>query len=174
MRITSAANVDISGDINAVNNIYLASTIYHEGDVNTYMQFHANDQWRVVTGATEMLEINNSYILAGANTVGKVHTDTNQGAGTHTPNLYVYNSFVWTLTGNITLGNPSTEITGMSGVFVFIHSGAGRTVSLGNQYKTVGGAGLTLSGAAGAVDLVPYFVRAGGIINLGTPQLAFA
>jgi len=174
MRITSAANVDISGDINAVNNIYLASTIYHEGDVNTYMQFHANDQWRVVTGATEMLEINNSYILAGANTVGKVHTDTNQGAGTHTPNLYVYNSFVWTLTGNITLGNPSTEIAGMSGVFVFIHSGAGRTVSLGNQYKTVGGAGLTLSGAAGAVDLVPYFVRAGGIINLGTPQLAFA
>ena len=34
--------------------------IVHAGDTNTYMQFHAADQWRVVTGNTERLEVNNT------------------------------------------------------------------------------------------------------------------
>ena len=33
---------------------------YHDGDTNTYIQFHAADQWRVVTGGTERLEVNNT------------------------------------------------------------------------------------------------------------------
>jgi hypothetical protein len=85
-----------------------------------------------------------------------------------------YNSFVWTLNGNLTLGNPGDEVAGMSGVFIFIHSGAGRTVSLSSDWETAGGAGLTLSGSSGAVDIVPYFVQSSGNILLGTPQLAFA
>ncbi len=169
----NGSSLTINGNLNNVTDIYLDDQILHTGDTDTYLQFHAANQFRVVTGGTEMLEVNDSYVLLGSNTVGKVHTDTSQ-SGTQTPNFFVYNSFVWTLTGNLTLGNPSTEVTGMSGVFVFIHSGAGRTVSLGSQYRTPGGAGLTLSGTSGAVDLVPYFVRAGGIINLGTPQLAFS
>jgi hypothetical protein len=127
----------------------------------------------VAVSLTEIMKLNRTNVTLYRNSVGNVHTAGSK-TGTQTPDLSFYNSFVWTLTGNITLANPTTEITGMSGVFVFIHSGAGRTVSLGTQYRTVGGAGLTLSGAAGAVDLVPYFVRAGGIINLGTPQLGFA
>ena len=82
-----------------------------------------------------------------------------------------YQNFVWTLTGNITLANPTTEVVGMSGVFIFIHSGAARTVSLGTDWKTEGGAGLTLSAAAGAVDIVPYFVQSTNNILLGAPQL---
>ena len=34
--------------------------IIHTGDTNTYMQFHAGDQWRVVVGGTERLEVKNS------------------------------------------------------------------------------------------------------------------
>ena len=34
--------------------------IIHTGDTNTYMQFHAADQWRVVVGGTERLEVKNS------------------------------------------------------------------------------------------------------------------
>ena len=166
------AGVNINGNLNAVDDIYLADQILHEGDTDTYMQFHAANQWRVVTGGTEMLEVNDSYVLLGANTVGSVETASKTGAVT--PNLHVYNSFVWTLTGNITLNNPTTEGGGMSGVFIFIHSGAGRTVSLGTDWETAGGAGLTLSSTAGAVDIVPYFVQATGEILLGTPQLAFA
>jgi hypothetical protein len=166
------AGVNINGNLNAVDDIYLADQILHEGDTDTYMQFHAANQWRVVTGGTEMLEVNDSYLLLGANSVGSVETASKTGSVT--PNLYIYNSFVWTLTGNITLNNPTTEVAGQSGVFVFIHSGAGRTVSLGTDWETAGAAGLTLSGASGAVDIVPYYVQASGNILLGTPQLAFA
>ena len=136
------------------------------------MQFFAQNAWCVVTGNTQMLEVNDNYTLLSANSVGAVQT-TNV-ASSISPNMHVYNSFVLTLTGNISLTNPSTEVTGMSGVFVFIHSGGGRTVSLGTDYKTVGGAGLTLSGTSGAVDIVPYYVRSSGNIILGTPQLAFS
>jgi hypothetical protein len=47
-----------------MNVIYLDNGIFHNGDTNTYIQFHAADQWRVVTGGTERLEVNNSAITA--------------------------------------------------------------------------------------------------------------
>ncbi len=81
-----------------------------------------------------------------------------------------------TLTGAVTLSNPTTESTGQSGFIVFIQDGTGgRTVSpSGTDYETVGGGGITLSSAASARDLVPYVVSASGSILLGTPQLAFS
>ena len=113
----------------------------------------------------------------GIDISGSVVADTQTAGsitGSQTPDMSTYQNFVWTLTGNITLANPTTEKVGQTGFFVFIHSGGARTVSLGTQYRTVGGAGLTLSSTSGAVDFVPYAVRASGIINLGTPQLAFS
>jgi hypothetical protein len=41
-------------------NLYVDSAIYSVGDTNTYTQFHASDQWRVVTGGTERIEANSS------------------------------------------------------------------------------------------------------------------
>ena len=43
-----------------------------------------------------------------------------------------------------------------------------------NPGGAAGGAGLTISTAANAVDVIPYFVKASGSIQLGAPQLAFA
>jgi len=40
--------------------IYGCDQIFHHGDTNTYMQFHASDQWRVVVGGSERLEVKNS------------------------------------------------------------------------------------------------------------------
>jgi hypothetical protein len=167
------SSLNINGNINAVDDITLAGSVYHEGDTDSYFGFHAANEWRVVTGGTEMLEVNNSYINLGANTRGSVQV-TNV-ASSISPNLNTYNSFVLTLTGNINITNPSTEQPGMSGVFIIIQDGTGgRTVSLGTDYETAGGAGLTLSTAANAVDIVPYFVQSSGNILLGTPQLAFS
>jgi hypothetical protein len=45
-----------------LNEIYINDRIRHNGDTNTYMEFHAADQWRVVTGGSERLEVNNSQI----------------------------------------------------------------------------------------------------------------
>ena len=44
--------------------IYGCDQIFHHGDTNTYMQFHASDQWRVVVGNTERLEVTNGTITA--------------------------------------------------------------------------------------------------------------
>jgi hypothetical protein len=61
--------MNINGDINAVDNIYLANTIYHEGDTNNYFQFHAADQQRHVVAGTERLEIKNTspHVLVTGN-----------------------------------------------------------------------------------------------------------
>ena len=88
---------------------------------------------------------------------------------------FTYQNFILTATGNVTLANPSTEAAGQSGIIVFIQDGTGsRTLSLGTDYETAGGAGLTISTATNAVDIIPYFVKASGSIQLGAPQLAFA
>ena len=69
----------------------------------------------------------------------------------------------------------STEQTGQSGIIVFIQDGTGgRTLSLGSDYETAAAGGITLSTAADAVDIVPYFVQSAGNILLGAVQKAFA
>ena len=84
-------------------------------------------------------------------------------------------NFVLTFTGNVTLANPSTEQVGQSGIICCIQDGTGsRTLSLGTDYETAGGAGITLSTAANSVDIIPYFVKASGSIQLGAVQLAFS
>ena len=63
----------------------------------------------------------------------------------------------------------------MAGVFVFKQdSTGGHTMSLGSEYKTAGGSGITLSTAADAVDIVPYFVEVTGTVYLGAATKAFA
>ena len=106
--------------------------------------------------------------------VANTDTDTTN-TGSVTLDFSANQNFVLTLTGNVTLANPSDETVGQSGFIVFIQDGTGgRTVSLGTDYETAGGAGLTLSSAASATDIVPYVVAASGRILLGAPQLAFA
>ena len=105
---------------------------------------------------------------------GSTDTDTSN-TGSVTLNFTTNQNFVLTLTGNVTLANPSTETVGQSGFITFIQdSTGGRTVALGTDYETAGGAGLTLTSTASATDIVPYVVVASGRILLGTPQLAFA
>jgi hypothetical protein len=112
--------------------------------------------------------------LTAARGIGDTQTASITGATTL--DFATYQNFVLTLTGAVTLSNPTTESTGQSGFIVFIQDGTGgRTVSpSGTDYETVGGGGITLSSAASARDLVPYVVSASGSILLGTPQLAFS
>ena len=71
--------------------------------------------------------------------------------------------------------NPSTETVGQSGFIACIQDGTGsRTLSLGTDYETAGAAGITLSTAASATDLIPYVVVAANRILLGQPQKSFS
>ena len=105
---------------------------------------------------------------------GSTLTDTTN-TGNVTLDFATYQNFVLTLTGNVTLVNPTTEAVGQSGFIVLIQDGTGsRTLSLGTDYETAAGGGITLSTAASTTDIVPYIVAASGRILLGAPQLAFS
>ena len=106
--------------------------------------------------------------------VGKTDTATSN-SGSVTLDFDANQNFVLTLTGNVTLANPSTEKVGQSGFIVCIQDGTGsRTLTLGTDYESVGGSGITLSTAASATDVVPYVVAAANRVLLGAPLLAFS
>ena len=142
-------NLDVNG-----NSIVSTSN----GDIN----LTPNGTGRIVLGnasvtATETATISTSKTL---------DFDTNQ-------------NFILTLgSGANTLANPTTEASniGQTGVMIFIQpsSGSAGTVSLGTDYETVGGGGLTLSSTNSAYDVVPYMIKAENSILLGSPSLAFS
>ena len=108
--------------------------------------------------------------------VATTATDTDAtNTGSITLDFSANQNFVLTLTGNVTLANPSTEAVGQSGFIACIQDGTGsRTLSLGTDYETAAAAGITLTTTASATDLIPYLVIASNRILLGAPQLAFA
>ena len=122
----------------------------------------------------DQLKIGGKPIAFTNAAVGKTDTDTSN-SGSVTLDFDANQNFVLTLTGNVTLANPTTEKVGQSGFIAFIQDGTGsRTVTLGTDYETAAGAGLTLTSTASATDLVPYVIVAANRVLLGTPQLAFS
>ena len=85
-------------------------------------------------------------------------------------------NFVITMGGNITSLTATNETANQTGFIIFIQdSSGGRTVSPNSSdFKEVGGAGITLSSAGNAVDVVPYICKGANDILLGNPQLAFS
>jgi len=66
-RYYDADNNNYYGDFaskSIMNQIGLDDYIEHNGDTNTYIQFNAEDSWRVVTGGSARLLVNNSYVRA--------------------------------------------------------------------------------------------------------------
>jgi hypothetical protein len=153
-----ASTIDLNNAANTENMI----TAVEDGAVTLY---HDNAA-KIATTATG-IQITGTALAT---------TDTDaSNTGTVTLDFAANQNFVLTLTGDVTLDNPTTEQVGQSGFIVFIQDGTGsRTVSLGTDYETAAGAGLALSSAASATDVVPYIVAGDGRILLGTPQLAFA
>ena len=71
-RLEMANTLDMNNnDIAGVNNIF------HHGESDTYIGFHAVDQWRVVTGGSERLEVNNSAVTVSNKLVGKINEVNN-------------------------------------------------------------------------------------------------
>ena len=122
----------------------------------------------------DQLKIGGKPIAFTNAAVGKTDTDTSN-SGNVTLDFDANQNFVLTLTGNVTLDNPTTEKVGQSGFIVCIQDGTGsRTLTLGTDYESVGGSGITLSTAASATDVIPYVVAASNRVLLGSPLLAFS
>ncbi len=182
---TGATNVDIVGDVTA-------STVNADGDTaaadNAAMGY-TSAEGLILTGqgsSTDVTIKNDAdatvFSIATGTTTGtfagtvlaKTDTDTSN-TGNVVLDFTANQNFVLTLTGNVTLDNPTTEQVGQAGVIVCIQDGTGsRTLSFGTDYETAGGSGITLSTAADAVDVLPYFVKAAGSIQIGAVQKAFS
>ena len=189
---TGTTNVTVVGNVTAGGDLISTGTVNPAGDTSSSDAAavgYTAAEGLILTGqgSTSDVTIKNDadatvFSIATGTTTGtfagtvlaKTDTDTSN-TGNVTLDFTANQNFVLTLTGNVTLDNPSTEQVGQAGVIVFIQDGTGsRTVTLGTDYETAAGAGLTLSTAASAVDIVPYFVKAANSIQLGAPQLAFS
>jgi hypothetical protein len=132
----------------------------------------------VTDDGSDTVEITLADVLTGVTILPSLYTE--DITGSTELNFAIYDSFTLTLIGNAVLSNPSSLYEGKSGYIAFIQDGTGsRTVTLGTDFETVGGSGLTLSSAADTTDLVPYFIAAApgsgpNRILLGAPQLAFS
>ena len=73
-----------------VEDIGLQDRIYHDGDTDTYMQFHAADQWRVVTGGTERFEVNNNTSTFLTKVLVAGTHDLQVGDGTGNDRILIY------------------------------------------------------------------------------------
>ena len=158
------------------------TTLTMTGDVETtddfYVVYQGMAKQTVTPAASTNLSITD-LTLSGELALAKAVQGTTLTDATNTGNITLdfdtYQNFVLTLTGNVTLINPTTEAVGQVGSIVLIQDGTGsRTLSLGTDYESVGGSGITLSTAASATDMIPYVVAASNRILLGAPQLAFS
>jgi len=152
---------------------YFNNNIKFSGDVKVGSATITEDT------SNNQLKINDQVVSFGKTTIGStqiVASDTFKGATDSVLlDFNTFQNFIITLDGSITLANPSTENVGQTGIMVFIQDGSGsRALTLGGDYESVGGSGITLSTGANAVDILPYMVVAANRIALGAPQLAFA
>ena len=152
---------------------YFNNNIKFSGDVKVGSATITEDT------TNNQLRINDQVVSFGKTTIGAtqiVNSDTFAGATDSV--LLDFNSFqnfIITLEGNVTLANPTTENVGQTGVMVFIQDSSGsRSLTLGGDYESVGGSGITLSTGANEVDILPYMVVAANSNALGAQQLAFA
>jgi hypothetical protein len=156
LKIGSGNQVDILGTAETL------ATFVDDGAVSLYH----NNGVKIATTATG--------IQVTGTALATTDTDTSN-TGSVTLDMETNQNFILTFTGNVTLANPTTEQVGQSGIIVCIQDGTGsRTLSLGTDYETAAAGGITLSTAANAVDIIPYFVQSASNILLGAVQKAFA
>ena len=145
-----------------------------DGNESNFLYAVEGGDIRLYHAGSEKLATTATGVSITGTVVATTTTDASN-TGNVTLDFAANQNFVLTLQGATTLVNPSTEQVGQSGFITFIQDGTGgRTVALGTDYETAGAAGITLSTAASATDIVPYVVVAANRILLGTPQLAFS
>ena len=129
--LRSDADDSTSSTITFSNDIVVGDQIIHDGDTDTYMQFHNANEWRVVTGGTERLEVTDSALTSAVNmeapllhstggtfaaaadtstTAGLVLDSGSQILGQDAANNYLRNLLKWTSSSTIDIGQGSTSL----------------------------------------------------------------
>jgi hypothetical protein len=131
-----------------------------------YTRFYNGTNWSAWTQTSDIIQ---SWTAAQR---GVITTLTD--AATVTPNFNTTNNFSWTIGGNRTLAAPSNQVAGQSGIITITQDGTGgRVITWNAAYKFANGVKPSLSTAAGAVDLVAYYVLStGNVICSFIPAVA--
>lgn len=157
----------------------LGGTALIAGDIAGTLSEHtlrynlANTRWELLNPKGPQLGSNTfsgTQTITGTLVVSGAATFTGQTSsaevalpavtGTVTLDLSTGNNFGGTLTGNITLANPSNAVSGQSGAIRFTQDGTGsRTIAFGTNWKFQGGVKPTLSTGAAAVDILTYYAK---------------
>ncbi len=153
---TISTGVNIDGDLNAVDNIYVASNIYHEGDTDTYIGFGTNSINLVAGGSTTAINTSGIFI-----TDGSLAEDYDALSGT-SPTCNVDNggAFSLTMSGNTTF-TFSGAASGYSQGFVLQLTGNGGTVTWPTSVDWAGGTAPDAP-ASGETDIYVFWTRDGG------------
>ena len=132
-------------------------------NLETAFKFKAEDNTvsttdgMTITGAAEISNIRtHTNFDSGASVDIK---DLGSSTGTVVLDLNENANFQITLTGNLTLANPTSLTAGTSGSIFLIQDGTGsRTATFGNSFDFIGGTAPTLTTAASSVDRLDYIV----------------
>ena len=131
--------------------------------LETHFKFKAEDNTvsttdgMTITGAAEISNIRtHTNFDSGASVDIK---DLGSSTGTVVLDLNENANFQITLTGNLTLANPTSLTAGTSGSIFLTQDGTGsRTATFGNSFDFIGGTAPTLTTAASSVDRLDYIV----------------
>ena len=166
--MTMSQHLDMSN-----NDIYGVDQIFHHGDTNTYMQFHAADQWRVVTGGTERIEVNNTRTqIDTLLTDAAVAEDYDALSGTSpTADPDAGGAFSLTMTGTttFTFGAPALG-SGVSTGFIIELTGNGSEVTWPSSVEWAGGTAPDAP-ASGETDIYVFWTRDGGTTWYGVQSI---
>ena len=143
--------------------VTITGNVIHAGDTNTYFGFHDADQWRVVTGGTERIEITNTEVVINDSSVDmdfRVESDSNA-------NMLLVNG------GNnsVSIGTSTSEATftvGGSATFNADSADADfRVESSGNANMLFVDGGNDRVGVGGSPSS-PFHVHSGDTNNVAT------
>jgi hypothetical protein len=153
---TNSTGANIQGDLNAVDNIYVAANIYHEGDTDTYVGF-ANNAINLYTGGS-LTQVTASGVFISD---GSLREDYDALSGT-TPTCDVSSAgaFSLTMTGNTTF-TFSNAVNNYSNGFVLQLTGNGSTVTWPTSVDWAGGTAPDAP-ASGETDIYVFWTRDGG------------
>jgi hypothetical protein len=149
---STASTISFTGDIE------VGDQIFHHGDADTYMQFHAADQWRVVTGGAERFEVNNSDV-----TVQSALKEKYVALSGTTPSIDVDagGGFSLTTSGNTTFTFTAFTSALSCGFVLQLTSGGAHTITWPASVDWAGGTAPDAP-ASGETDIYVFWSRDGG------------
>tara|TARA_R100000654_G_scaffold36217_1_gene61869 strand:- start:11309 stop:13228 length:1920 start_codon:yes stop_codon:yes gene_type:complete len=154
----NSSHIDISGNINAVDDIFLHSAIYHAGDTDTLVSF-GTDSISLRTGGSSRVTVNNTSVYIEDSSLAEDY-DALSGT-TPTCNVNSAGGFSLTTSGNTTFTFSGGSSGYAQGFVLQVTAGGSHTLTWPNSVDWAGGSAPDAP-ASGESNLYVFYTRDGG------------